>query len=72
MTRKITILLLTTFLLFGSTNCALITDGEGSWEACFVIRTKRVGDKPAKVEIKSSIVDKIVNSLIDGEISEQE
>jgi len=61
-------LMLTLCLFVGSTGCSIVTTGDGSWEAYVGVRTKG----PAKVEIKSTVVDKIVDSFTDGEISEDE
>jgi hypothetical protein len=72
MRRSLTVLTLAVYLFFSSTGCVVITTGEASWEAYVGLRTRQHGEKLAKVEIKSSVVDKIVGSLTDGEISETE
>lgn len=72
MTKKFAILLLIACLAVGTTGCSTTTTGEGTWEAFCGIRTKQIGKTPAKVELKSSVVDKIVDSLNDGEVSDAE
>lgn len=72
MIRKIVTLLFATFLLFEVAGCQIITEGDGSWEACFSIRTKQNSEQPAKVELKSSVIDKVVDSLTDDKVSDAE
>lgn len=72
MRKNIVTLLLSVFLLVGTTGCFIITEGESSWEIYTGMRAKQQGKKTAKVGIKSSVVDKIVNSLMDGEVSNAE
>jgi len=73
MTSKFATLFLTVCLAIGTTGCAVTTTGESRWEVFCGIKTTQVSkDKEAKVEIKSSVVDKIVGSFVDGEVSEAE
>lgn len=72
MRKNFVTLLLATFLLFGTTGCAFTTQGDGSWEIYAGIKTKQHSEQPAKVTIESSVVDKIVDSLTDGKVSETE
>lgn len=72
MANKFIVLLCAAFLLIGTFGCSLQTDGEGIWELCLGVHTKQISDKPAKVELKSSVIDKIVDSLTDGKVSEEE
>lgn len=67
--KKLVSMLLTACLVVGTTGCIVSTTGEASWEVYGGVRTMQHDDgEAAKVEIKSSIVD----SLIDGEISKAE
>ncbi|RLC88977.1 MAG: hypothetical protein DRJ03_00005 [Chloroflexi bacterium] len=72
MTKRLATLLLTVCLAVGATGCAFTTTGEASWEVYGGIRTRQLSEEPAKVEIESSVVDKIVESLTDGEVTEAE
>lgn len=64
--------LLAACLLFvGTTGCSVTTEGKGEWEVYAGVRTRQIGDKPASVSIKSSVVDKIVNSILDDEVTEE-
>lgn len=68
MTKILAILLLTVCL----TGCTIKTAGHASWEVYGGVRTRQHGDKPAKISIQSSVVDKIVDALTDGEVAEDE
>lgn len=72
MNKKYVGLFFSACLLIGTVGCAAITSGSGSWEIYGGVRTKQDGDKPAKIEIQSSVVDKIVDSLTDGEVTDAE
>lgn len=72
MRKSFVTLLLTACLLVGTTGCTITTTGEASWEIYGGVRTRQHSDTPAKVEIQSSIVNTIVESLADGEVSEAE
>lgn len=72
MTKKFATLLLTACLAVGTIGCAVTTAGEASWEMYGGVRTRQHSDEPAKVNIQSSVVDKIVDSLTDGEVSDDE
>jgi (2Fe-2S) ferredoxin len=50
-------------LLAGTTGCALVTANEGSWEIYAGIRAKQISEEPARVEIQSTLIDTIVDSL---------
>lgn len=68
MFRKISALLLVACLAIGTLGCSITTTGDGSWEIYGGVRTQTEGEGPASVVIKSTVVD----SLIDGTVSEQE
>lgn len=59
-------------LLVGTAGCTVTTSGESSWEVYTGIRARQTGETPASVSIESTVVDKIVDSLIDGEVTEEE
>lgn len=59
-------------VMFLITGCTIGTVGEGSWEVYGGVRTKQHSTTPSKITIQSSVVDKVVDALIDGEISEEE
>jgi hypothetical protein len=66
------VLVVSLFVMFISFGCAIKTTGKGSWEIYYGVRTEQDGETPSTVSIESSIVDKIVDSLTDGEVSEEE
>lgn len=72
MTKRFATLLLTVCLAVGTTGCAFTTTGKASWEVYGGVRTEQLSDEPSKVEIESSVVDKIVESFTDGEVTEAE
>lgn len=72
MTKRFAILLLAICLALGAIGCVVTTAGEGSWELYGGFRTKQYGKEPAKITIKSNVVDKIVDSFTDGEVTEDE
>ncbi|KKN91215.1 hypothetical protein LCGC14_0220830 [marine sediment metagenome] len=72
MTKKFVTLTLGAFMMIGIMGCTITTAGEASWEMYGGFRTRQHSDIPAKVTIQSSVVDKIVDSLTDGEVSEEE
>lgn len=72
MRKRLMTLLLTVCLLANTTGCAIITGNEGSWELYVGVRTKQIGNKPARVEIQSTVVEKIVDSFTDGKVSPDE
>lgn len=71
MTKKFATLLLAICLVVWS-GCAVTTTGEASWELYGGFRTRQYSEKPAKAELQSSVIDKIINSLTDGEVTEEE
>jgi hypothetical protein len=72
MTKKLAALLLVICLTFGTTGCSVITSGESSWEVYGGVRTKQISDEPGKVEVKSTLVDKLIDMFsFDGD-SEKE
>lgn len=54
--------------------CTMQTQGHSEWELYLGVRAKQVDDgpNPASIGIESKNLDKIVDSLTDGEISEAE
>ena len=61
--------ILATCLMAG---CAIGTTGEASWELCLGFKTKQISDEKAEITISSSVVDKVVDSLTDGKVTEAE
>ena len=59
-------------LSLGLTGCAVLTEGESSFEIYCGIRAKQHNEQPAKVAVESSVVDKIIDSLTDGKVSDAE
>jgi len=72
MTKRFATLMLAVCLAVGTIGCSIGTQGEASWELYAGFRTKQHSEEPAKIVIESSVVDKIVESLTDGEVSEAE
>lgn len=72
MTKKLSALLLTVCVAVGAIGCAVSTTGSASWELYGGFRTIQNSEGPSTVELGSSVVDKIMNSLTDGEVSEVE
>ncbi len=59
-------------LLIGITGCTASTSGESTWEVYGGFRARQIGETPASVSVQSTVVDKIVDSLTDGEVTEEE
>ncbi len=72
MIKKFVSLLLAVCLVFGSVGCSVVTSGESSWEMYGGVRTKQHSEEPAKVEVKSSVVDKLIDMFSWGNDSEKE
>lgn len=72
MFKKITIFMLTLCLMVGSTGCVVDTGGDASWEFYGGIRTKQISKAPAKVEIQSTVIDKIVDMFTDDKVTDAE
>lgn len=72
MKKNIVALLLIACLSVGTMGCAFPTTGEAVWEVYGGVRTRQLSEEPAKVEIQSSVVDKIIDLLTDGKVSDAE
>jgi len=72
MTKKLVTLLLTVCLTVWATGCSVTTTGSTSWEMYGGFRTINDGKVPAKIEFKSSVVDKILGTLTDDKVTEAE
>jgi cytochrome b561 len=73
MYKSFAILLLSVcMIIIPISGCAVSTQGDASWELYAGFRTKQHSEEPAKITVESSVVDKIVDSLTDGEVSEAE
>lgn len=70
--RFVTSLLAVCLLVGPISGCSFTTTGEANWEVYGGVRTRQLSEEPASVEIKSSVVDKVVDSLTDGEVTEAE
>ncbi len=68
MIRKISALLLTVCFVVGTVGCTVSTTGGADWEIYHGIRTRQTSPEPSVVKVESSVVD----SLIDGTVSDQE
>jgi len=67
-----TLLLAVCLMVIPISGCAVGTHGEASWELYAGFRTGQHSEEPAKITVDSSVVDKIVDSLTDGEVTEAE
>lgn len=61
MKKKLALLFMAVCLTVGNLGCSIGTTGEASWEAYVGVRSKQISDAPAKVEIESTVVDKVVD-----------
>lgn len=66
MKKNYTKLLLVSCLFVGLAGCSVATTGKGSWEIYGGVRSTQEGPTPVKVELKSTVVDTIVDSLTKG------
>jgi len=71
MCKSIGTALLATIFLF-SAGCAIKTGGKSTWTIFCGISTEQQSEEQASVSVESTVVDKIVDSLTDGEISDAE
>lgn len=67
MRKSFATLLFAACLLVGTTGCAFMTTGGATWEIYSGVRTQQTSEEPSKVEIQSSVVDKVVESLTETE-----
>lgn len=72
MKKNLFILSIAIYLLIGVLGCNISTTGKGGWEIYTGVRVYQEGDKPANVKIESTVVDKVIDSLTDGEVSDEE
>ncbi len=72
MKNRFAVIMLSVCLLFGTAGCAVTTEGNSSWEVYGGLRMNQDSEKPAKVSVGSTILDRIVDSLTDGEVTEKE
>lgn len=72
MRNKWKTLVVVSFILLGITGCVITTSGSGSWEIYTGVRTTQHSDEPSRVQIESSVVDKIIDSFTDGEVTPDE
>lgn len=72
MTKKLVTLLFVVCMTVGVMGCTISTTGSASWELYFGFRTTQNSEEPSKVEFGPTILNKIVDSLMDDEISEDE
>lgn len=73
MRNRFATLLLAACLVVGPvTGCSFTTTGEANWEVYGGVRTRQLSEESASVEIQSSVVDKVIYSLTDGEVTEAE
>lgn len=72
MRKSFVTLLIAACLFIGITGCGISTQGEANWELYGGFRTKQHSEEPAEIIVESSVVDKIVDSLTDGEVTEAE
>lgn len=55
-------------LAFGTAGCSTLITGESTFEIYTGVRVRAVGDVPAKIVVQSDLID----SLSDGEVTEEE
>ncbi len=69
MRKTIITFVLALFLLAGTAGCAVITSGTPNFEVYSGVRSK-----PGKVEIKSTVVEKIIDRVVgsSGQVSDTE
>jgi len=72
MRKNRTVLMLFLIFLFGTIGCSIIPQGNGGLEIYAGIRTTQIGLVPPKLTIESTVVDKLVDLLLDGKVTEAE
>lgn len=72
MRRSLVLLTLVVGLLVGSTGCAIVTKGSGSWEVFYGVRSAQNSDEPASVGVESDVLERLIDNLTDGEVTEAE
>jgi len=72
MRKSFVTLMLVVGLLVGTSGCAIVTKGNGSWEAFCGIRTEKISEEPASVGIESDVLERLIDNLTDGEVTEAE
>lgn len=72
MTKKLATLLLAVCVTVWALGCSVSTTGSASWEMYGGFRTIQDSEVPSKAELKFSVVDAIIDSLSDCEVSEAE
>lgn len=65
-------LMLVACLFVGNTGCAFVTKGDASWEVYGGVRTTQNSDEPASVGIESPVLERLIDNLTDGEVTEAE
>lgn len=72
MRKSFVALMLVVGLLVGTSGCAVITKGNASWEVFFGVRHGQVGEEPASVGVESPVLERLIDNLTDGEVTEAE
>lgn len=69
MFRKFAVLLFSACCLFVPSGCVVTTSGDASWEIYCGVRTKQHGNEPSAIELKSKLVEKMIDSFVDKRTS---
>ncbi len=72
MRKTLTTLVLALCLFTTAPGCALVTKGDAQWEAYCGIRTKQTSEEAGSVGIESAVLEKLIESLTDGEVTDAE
>ena len=72
MRKSFVALMLVVGLLVGTSGCAVVTKGSGTWEAYCGVRTEKTSEEPASVGIESPVLERMIDNLTDGETTEAE
>ena len=65
-------LMLVACLFVGNTGCAVVTKGDSAWEAYCGVRTKQNSEEPGSVGVESAVLERLIDNLTDGEVTEAE
>lgn len=72
MRKSFVLLTLVVGLLVGISGCAVVTNGSASWEVFYGVRHTQGSEEPASVGIESEVLERLIDNLTDGEVTEAE
>ena len=73
MRKSFATLMLAVGLLIGTSGCAFVTKGSGTWEAYCGVRTEQTSEQPASVGVElAPVIERMIDNLTDGETTEAE